>query len=428
MPRDVEQRRLPTNSVDILSKAQDLGMKVWHIDKLQRIISTIIDVPDEAQGNLTKPTFKKPSLAATKGDRGPDLSRMLRHESLHGPSDRDSSAHSSEIVLFKGPYILVRDYDERTKPIIAKEWPKPSKKGDTGEWPQFRAATEGRCPFVEEISREDIEKAKAHQERLHNKRQAQLREASRSRSVSRAVTPQLVSESESESQEEIDDEQEMKSSRRLHEATVEPSIPDKSRSIAAAYEACRPPVQLPHQIPSPAKPSGATSFNHSRTAVEPAASGVQPSNITSAIRSQAISSTAAAPFVKAGTSKEVHGLKRKVLEKNAGPALNTLQARNQHDQLSGRAEAQIPRARQSRMTSQETLTKIHEESNQTIDEDVWLAEDVRNHRSTSRQDKVPQCEQPKKKGEGKPGYCENCREKYDDFDEVSILIATTSNR
>ncbi|KAI5297550.1 hypothetical protein KEM56_004738, partial [Ascosphaera pollenicola] len=54
---------------------------------------------------------------------------------------------------------------------------------------------------------------------------------------------------------------------------------------------------------------------------EPAASGVQPSNITSAIRSQMISSTAAGTGAKAATSKEVHELKRKVLENNISKPL-----------------------------------------------------------------------------------------------------------
>lgn len=423
MPRDTEQRKLPTNSVDILSKAQDLGMKVWHVDKLQRIISTIIDVPEEPQHESTKVVFKKPSLAVSKGIREPDLSRMLRHESLHGPSDRDMSAHSTEMVVFKGPYILVRDYDERTKPIVAKEWSKPPRKGDMGEWPQFRAATEGRCPFIEDVSREELERARAQQEKYYAQRLARKREISRNRTLSRTATPQVMSESEEGSQEESGREEEEERPALKPPQAMKPPIARCSshQDSSAVPEACPVPVKLPHQTQSPSKTTSVAPFDHLRAAAEPAASGVQPSNITSAIRSQAISSTAAAPFVKAGTSKEVHGLKRKVLEKNAGPALNTIQGRSQQDHRSGRAEAEIPRPRQCRAPSQEILARIHEESvGTTEEEDVWLAEDVRSRRGASRNLHRFKGEQQKKKTESKPGYCENCREKYDDFDEVSV--------
>lgn len=137
--------------------------------------------------------------------------------------------------------------------------------------------------------------------------------------------------------------------------------------------------------------------------------------MTSAIRSQIISSTAAAPGAKAGTSKEIHGLKRKVLEKNSAPALHGMQACSKPTSAAvpARAEQAIPTTRQSRRRAQEKLVNIEEESTQSEDdENKWIAEDVQRGRA---QAKVIQIKQK----ERKPGYCENCREKYDDFEEVS---------
>ena len=156
---------------------------------------------------------------------------------------------------------------------------------------------------------------------------------------------------------------------------------------------------------------------------EPAASGLQQSNITSAIRSQMISSTAAAPGAKAGTSKEVHGLKRKVLEKNTRPPLNSIQTRQRNLDPAGtaRAEKNIPIVRQHRRQVPETMIHIDEESTQSEeDEDVWLADDVRRKQ---KQLQAAQEKEPKAK-DLKEGYCENCRKKYDHFDDVSSSYAT----
>ena len=156
---------------------------------------------------------------------------------------------------------------------------------------------------------------------------------------------------------------------------------------------------------------------------EPAASGMQPSNITSAIRSQMISSTAAAPGAKAGTSKEVHGLKRKVLEKNSGPALIHIHTRQRSidSACDGRAERNIPTVRQTRRQAKEALVHIDEESTQSEeDEDVWLAEDKRRKKQGPK--KVIEAK------DQKPGYCENCREKYDDFDDVSVVLSSRLQR
>ena len=192
--RETELRRPAISHVDVLSRAQDLHMKIWHLEKLQRIMNTIFEVPEEKQQSSTQQSVRRTNHILTKKEEEPDLSRMLRQERLHGPSDRDVSSRTHELVLFKGPYLYVRDIDERTKPIMVKDWPKPAKSPEFGEWPQFRAASYGKCPFIEDISKEDLEKELARQEYYEN----QQRLKSRSRTQSRAPTPQPIYEDEEE--------------------------------------------------------------------------------------------------------------------------------------------------------------------------------------------------------------------------------------
>src|SRR5262249_11294280 len=98
---------------------------------------------------------------------------------------------------------------------------------------------------------------------------------------------------------------------------------------------------------------------------EPVASGVQPSNVTSAIKSQVISSTAAVPGAKAGPSKELNALKRKVLERNNMPVtyLNDVRAAVNND---GVGVGQVMKRKA------DTLTHIHEEETVVSDEEQWL--------------------------------------------------------
>ncbi|KAG8532834.1 uncharacterized protein KY384_002712 [Bacidia gigantensis] len=407
---DTEQKRPLASHVDVLSRAQNLKMKIWHLEKLQRIMNTIYEVPDEVQQYTAQQVQRKSNNTMARVDGDADLNRMLRQERLHGPSDHDTTSRIHEIVPFKGPYLYVRDIDERTRPILVKEWPKPTSRHDSGEWPQFRAVSYGKCPFVEEVGKEEIDMAR--QER----RAQRQRSKSHSRQQSRAPTPQLIYEDEDDEEDDrLTVQGDDSCGPPLREIRNSASVTSSRLERQVVPPLAPPPPRLPPQIKSPFKEQQSKERNpcSQMSAAEPAASGLQPSNITSAIRSQVMSSTAAAPFVKTGTNKEVHGLKRKVLEKNAGPALSTIHQRQPGIDYcaTGRAEVQISRARLNRVKPSEPLAEIFEETTPPEEEDVWLAQDVQLKAKKS----VEPAEKPKK--DMKPGYCENCKEKYNDFDE-----------
>jgi regulatory subunit for Cdc7p protein kinase len=126
---------------------------------------------------------------------------------------------------------------------------------------------------------------------------------------------------------------------------------------------------------------------------EPVASGIQ-NTITSAIRSQMISSTSGINGAKAGTSKEVHGLQRKVLQMAHPTSYDT----------SSRRLVEVPaEVASSRST---TLSRTTSKTIPGQDDDSQKAE------------KKAPSQHLKSKRDLKPGYCENCQDKFRDFDEV----------
>ena len=149
---------------------------------------------------------------------------------------------------------------------------------------------------------------------------------------------------------------------------------------------------------------------------EPMASGMQASNITSAIRSQMISSTAAAPGAKAGTSREIHGLQRKVLERNTGPSTGGFDLQALLDESAARFARNAAPSRAAKQKAQEKLvhtrlTHIEEDATRSEQEDADARAALKHRNGVKALRGEPT--------ELKPGYCENCREKFDDFDEVS---------
>ena len=417
---DMEQKRAGAGNVDILQKAHGMGIKIWQLEKLQRILNTMNDGARETLTQHSRTTRGPLQSAAGKSAREPDLSHMLRNEQQYGPSDRDHGVFADELVPFRGYYIYVRDMDEKTKPILIKEYPKPPR-GEVGDWPQFHANNPGKCPFVEDHTAARQELVQIHtrntRQRLNERAELEAEAGAAPRTRAETATGKAKA----------------KNLPRFSERkplTESKSAANKMCGAAQdlpARESCPPPAPLQDTgennlkrvkvVPAPNAPR--------LFGGEPAASGIQPSNVTSAIRSQIISSTAAAPGAKAGTSKEVHGLKRKVLEKNSGPALHGIQACSKPAlaAVPARAEQAIPITRQSRRRAQEKLVNIEEESTQSEDdEEKWIADDVQPSRVRTKLVQI-------KKKELKPGFCENCREKYDDFEEVSIsyVLSLSSN-
>ena len=404
---DVEPKKTSAGNADILQRAHGMGIKIWQLEKLNRVIDSINGGLVDAQSQQGRNSRITSNTAGRKHVREADLSHLLRNEQLNGPSDRDHTVSTEDLIPFRGYYLYVHDMDERTRPILVKEYPKVAR-SEAGDWPQFRANASGKCPFVEDphAARHELERAN---QRVRDER-------ARTRAESRAA-PRTRAESA------LHQEQPAPVSNALQKGPLTESKNAGNKSISTMQQL--PPQEFCPPAPvnrvnnkSPEMISGADPATKPTTRFfggEPAASGLQQSNVTSAIRSQMISSTAAAPGAKSGLSKEVYGLKRKVLERNA-PALHGVEAPKPPQTFTApaRAEHAIPVTRQSRKRAQERLVHIEEESTQSEEEeDVWREEA---HRTAANASKHIRVRDPK------PGYCENCKEKYNDFDEVGPVL------
>lgn len=355
---------------DILVRAREMDKKIWAFSKLVKILEMLND-PDPFG-----------TAAAPKAAEEANLAQLLNKERTSGPSDRDPTVATKELIFFKGPYIYVYDIEEKQKPIMVREYAKVADKKN-GDWPQFRSTQHGRCPFVEddELSEQKRQAEKAARDKERQKRAADesvppLKPTPATNAKS-AVPKRTLTE--------MEDGHNIRSTSR---------VPD----VFDLAKAANPPTIDFHK-PQNAFTSRARSAR--LLAGEPVASGVQKSNITSAIRSQMISSASGIRGAKAGTSKELYGLQRQVLEKSNAPSANP----TSQDMSSRRlAEMSLDNSNNQRSTSlgvsSRKLAQIEERSKE--------------HKRTQSAPAT----KPKKR-DLKPGYCENCQDKFDDFDEVS---------
>ncbi|KAI9650631.1 Cdc7p-Dbf4p kinase complex regulatory subunit [Ciborinia camelliae] len=393
---DGDGRRQQARSSDVLYKARELGMKIWALEKLQRMMTTMFDTDTGYQTAHSHNTRSHSVQGSTTSRvRDADLSQLLRNERIHGPSDRDHSVATKEMTIFRGPYIYIHDIDEKQKPIMVREYTKVTHKED-GDWPQFRSVANGKCPFVEEVeySRREIEKEK---ELIRIQRQKEKEKAAVPRTRAAAAVEAAK----------------MQPPKTISKRALTQLDGGANRSATVSTKQANPfDTNRSHRAELESSSRGQNAFV-SRAGVgrlfggEPVASGVQPSNITSAIRSQMISSTAAQPGLKAGTSKEIHGLQRKVLEKTSGGP-----GSHGSHRLTD-ITAAVRENTTTRPAKREAQKKLG-----VIEEDDFNKEKEEAARKVEAARKAKAVQQRKlEKRDPKPGYCENCADKFEDFDE-----------
>uniref|UniRef100_A0A2D3UQM3 Related to DBF4-regulatory subunit for Cdc7p protein kinase n=1 Tax=Ramularia collo-cygni TaxID=112498 RepID=A0A2D3UQM3_9PEZI len=392
----VESRRPAPHSADILTKARALGIKIWALEKLHRVLDTILDA-DAGDNVIESRPAATGTRATSRNTHDADLEQLLRHEKVNGPTDRDMTVATQDMTTLRGYYIYIHDMDEKSKPVMVRDYPKTASKED-GKWPQFRLSAAGRCPFVEDP---------AHTKRLQQQGRASTQaftesaqRKTRAGGTSLAAPSQLLGERDSNLR---------RSPRKLAQPKHESAKPlDPPRALPSMRHSSTdlmPPLYGSAQaiLRGPPRMVGG----------EPVASGIQHSNVTSAIRSQAISSAAissTAPGIgmRAGDTKEMLSLKRKVFASKGTP-MPTSYANDVRGAINNDDSGPPPRA--AKRKAQETLGVVIE------------GDEAGDHLSRSK------AAAPKRKKvvekEAKPGYCENCRDKFDDFDDH---IATRKHR
>ncbi|EXJ89248.1 hypothetical protein A1O3_02314 [Capronia epimyces CBS 606.96] len=387
MPASV--RREGMNHMDILVRGKEMGMKIWAAEKLQRVLGSILE-DSASHGHYAR------GSTHTSRHQHQDLGQVLKNEKLGTTSDREQPFLS--LVPFKGPFIYVHDMEEKYRPTMVREYPKVARRSD-GEWPQFRSASMGKCPFIEDPAmKKEIEQERKRANMAAMQQQQREQHVPRTRSHMSVETTKLDAPRRASPRKALGVVQ--------NNTATDLDMDKKDRKPATAA-----PDRHSSFPPMPERPG----FEFVRPAQlhmarEPAASGIQRSNLTSAIQSQMISSTAATG-VKAGTSKEVHHqLKRQVLERThhtGSLSVGSIPSSHRMNDLAGALKtvrAPAPQ-RAAKSKAQEKLGGIQEEGESHAD-DIAAERAVQ---STRRKKAV--------KRDPKPGYCENCRDKYEDFEE-----------
>jgi regulatory subunit for Cdc7p protein kinase len=394
---EYESRKQPGRSSDVLQKARELGMKIWALEKLQRMMNTMFETDTSmaySHGHNTRSNSVQAGTVS-RSTREADLSALLRHERINGPSDRDPTVATRELTLFKGPFIYVHDINEKQKPIMVREYAKVSNK-EHGDWPQFRSVPHGKCPFVPEAdySKRDAERDVARQQRQLERERAVAAPRTRAAAAVQTRTQQGRADGQQGLTESAS------AGNRGAPAAVVKELDLFGRPVEQAADDS-------HFTKGPQNAFVSRAVGGRLLGGEPVASGLQHSNITSAIRSQMISSTAAAPGAKAGTSKEVHGLQRKVFEKNSGPTSLGLTSSHRMTDLN--------------LIKDDASTKTLKRRNmETIDDEPQEAENVSRRHDEHKPTKAVSRKRASKR-EPKAGYCENCFDKFDDFEEVLFM-------
>jgi regulatory subunit for Cdc7p protein kinase len=362
---------------DVLLQAREMGIKIWPAEKLQRMLDTMFNT-DTGEQAPHIPTRHAAGASQKKAFPQADLQTLLENEKLNGPLDRDHSVATQDMLQLRGCYIYIHDMDEITRPVMVREYPKVHKK-EEGKWPQFRLSGHGKCPFVEDP---------------HHVRKQQEQD------TTRAVTKMTRAATTTEARQTL-----VENNNLARRATTQVMREDDDSK----------PLDPPKMVPAKRSNTDGVPpmFGSAQASIrqmprfaggEPVASGIQPSNVTSAIRSQMISSTAAAPGARA-QSKEVNQLKRKVLEKhNSAPSANSGHSSAMNDMRAALNQESAQPARAAKKIAQENLGFVRE--------DHTPSEEEKQQRkaAAARRRKVTEKEL-------KPGYCENCRDKFNDFDE-----------
>lgn len=326
---DPTKRARGNRQNDVLLKARDMKKKIWSLDKFQGMLSVLLEPDTESTVSRTHNT--------SKSTHEPNLLQLLHNERINGPSDRDPTAVSRDMIYFKGPYIYIWDMEEKQKPMMVREYAKVANKAD-GEWPQFRSVGNGRCPFVEEVDSSD-------------KDRRQAREPEKPRSVKPETAPVLKPPQKPQPKA-------VTGKRTLMEME---DGHNRNRVVA--------PTDVFNPAKAPSKQAGARPENAfiSRApggrlfAGEPVASGLQAANVTSAIRSQMVSSTSGIHGAKAGTSKEIYGLQRKVLQKGVPGAHGASSRRTTEISMDATSSRSASLSRQTSKT-----TRAHDEDSQKL--------------------------------------------------------------
>jgi regulatory subunit for Cdc7p protein kinase len=129
---------------DLVAKAISFGLKIWSPTKLESVLARCIDQPP-----VNKSILPCQQTAAPRPQRA--LTRLLQSEKIHGSTERDPTQKRHDYRYFSRAayFVLVEDLRQELATLIAHEYP-PSKRDGSLKtpWPTLHCHPHSRGPFI----------------------------------------------------------------------------------------------------------------------------------------------------------------------------------------------------------------------------------------------------------------------------------------
>lgn len=375
-------------SSDIFHEAIQYKIKVWDYDKVFRFLKNL-GASDSPSHNSNTTTNHHSNIlgvnnnAINNGGNG-NLSNLLKEERIFGSTDRDPNAKRDDLHYLDKNYLYVYDLSQNVRPIAIREW-----SGD--DYPSIHLTLDGKCPFIPDNSENSDRKklrrnqkfaaTKEYRELLkkitsdimNNTREGMLLNTSGFTGTS--TSTDIVAEEhdeivEEEYQTSNDNNQEIQQQEIIHEndtvvvQNTSSSSTTNDKKTIKKYSFKAPPAPLLRNSSCIQPPIHNSNSNCNSKFYDVAASGYNgASNAMQFSMDSTLNSVAAShqqgnglgPMVSQVPSKNINNLKRRIFFKK---------------------QKQKP----SESSSKHTQSQVQSQ-------------------------------------ELKPGYCENCRIKYDHFDD-----------
>lgn len=142
---DLVAHRLQEDHNILAKKALGLGQKVWTTAKLESVLERLL-----VSGNSTTTANTPPKTTTSQQRR---LTHLLESERLHGTSERDPTQKRHDFRYFSRSscFVLVEDMKQELATIHALEY--PISKGRDGveraAWPVLHCHPQARSPFIQ---------------------------------------------------------------------------------------------------------------------------------------------------------------------------------------------------------------------------------------------------------------------------------------
>ncbi len=171
----------------LIQKALALDMKIWSAEKLISVLDR-----SEPVSRVPVPTAITRLPAQSANPSTASLTNLLRAERLNGTTERDPTQKRHDYVYFQKNsfFVLVEDMRQELATVIALEYPIARGRDgkERGHWPVLHCHPRARGPFVEydekeEKRREKIDRADHDREVERERRMARLRDYERRRKV-----------------------------------------------------------------------------------------------------------------------------------------------------------------------------------------------------------------------------------------------------